>query len=163
MLLVFRWPRYLFATRRANARENSMIRASFFGGLLIAAMGFSSAWAQGNGKGQGHGKVTGQQVQTSGQFTLSATITTAERQTIIGYFQQHQASYVGMKPVPPGIAKKIARGGTMPPGIAKRYFPGELIALLPPRPGEQWLIVGTDVLLVQAATSLILDILPRVF
>jgi len=142
-----------------------MTRARLFVGLLIAALGVSSAWAQSNGKGngQGHAKAAGQQAQTSGQITLSATITTAERQTIIGYFQQHPASYAGVKPLPPGIAKKVARGGTMPPGIAKRYFPGELIALLPPRPGEQWLIVGTDVLLIQATTNLILDILPRVF
>jgi Ni/Co efflux regulator RcnB len=68
-----------------------------------------------------------------------------------------------MKPLPPGIAKKIARGGTLPPGIAKRYFPNDLIAQLPARPGQQWVIVGTDVLLVQAGTNLILDLLARVF
>jgi hypothetical protein len=142
-----------------------MIWARFIVGLLIAVTCVSSAGAQSNGKGngQGHGKAAGQQAPASGQITLSATITTAERQTIMGYFQQHPASYAGAQPHPPGIAKKIARGGTLPPGIAKRYFPGELITLLPPRPGEQWLMVGTDVLLVQAATNLILDILPRVF
>ena len=99
----------------------------------------------------------------SGQVTLSATITAIESQTISAYFQQHQASYAGMKPLPPGIAKKIARGGTLPPGIAKRYFPNDLIAQLPPRPGQQWVIVGTDVLLIHAGTSLILDLLARVF
>ena len=142
-----------------------MIRARLLIGLLIAAMGFSSAWAQSNGKGngQGHAKAAGQQAPTSGQITLSATITSAERQTIMGYFQQHPASYAGAKPLPPGIAKKIARGGTLPPGIAKRYFPGELVTMLPPRPGEQWLMVGTDVLLVQAATNVILDKLPSIF
>ena len=122
----------------------------------------SSAWAQGNGNG--HAKAAGPSMQTAdtGQVTLSATITAIERQTIFAYFQQHQASYAGMKPLPPGIAKKIARGGTLPPGIAKRYFPNDLIAQLPPRPGQQWVIVGTDVLLIQAGTSLILDLLARV-
>ena len=99
----------------------------------------------------------------TGQVTLSATITAIESQTIFAYFQQHQASYAGVKPLPPGIAKKIARGGSLPPGIAKRYFPNDLIAQLPPRPGQQWVIVGTDVLLIQAGTSLILDLLARVF
>jgi hypothetical protein len=65
----------------------------------------------------------------------------------------------GAKPMPPGIAKKIARGGAMPPGIAKRHFPTDLISRLPPRPGQQWLVVGTDILLVDAATQLVVDIL----
>lgn len=142
-----------------------MIQTRLLSGLVIAVLAVSPGWAQGNGKGngQGHAKAAGQQVQPSGQVTSFAAITAAERQTILGYFQQHPTVYAGAEPLPPGIAKKIARGGTMPPGIAKRYFPGELIGLLPPRPGQQWLVVGTDVLLVQAATNLILDILPRAF
>ena len=154
-----------------------MYQLRLLAGLVAAAMSVSSAWAQGNGNG--HAKAAGPSMQTadSGQVTLSATITAIESQTISAYFQQHQASYAGMKPLPPGIAKKIARGGTLPPGIAKkiapggtlppgiakRYFPNDLIAQLPPRPGQQWVIVGTDVLLIQAGTSLILDLLARVF
>jgi hypothetical protein len=141
-----------------------MIRRTLALAVLIGAVAASSAWAQGNGNGHGQTKKkTGQDNPSMAQMSYSLAITAAERQTILGYFQQHQASYAGLKPLPPGIAKKIARGGAMPPGIAKRYFPGQLIALLPPRPGQQWLIVGTDVLLIQAATNLILDILPRVF
>ena len=128
-------------------------------GLVMTAMAVVPAWAQGNGKGQGQANKAGHQVQAPG----AGVITPWERQTIFGYFQQHPRSYADVKPLPPGIAKKSARGGTMPPGIAKRYLPSGLIAMLPPRPGQQWMIVGTDVLLVQMATSLILDILPRVF
>ena len=140
-----------------------MYQLRLLAGLVAVAMSVSSAWAQGNGNG--HSKAAGPSMQTadSGQVTLSATITAIERQTIFAYFQQHQASYAGMKPLPPGIAKKIARGGTLPPGIAKRYFPNDLIVQLPPRPGQQWVIAGTDVLLIQAGTSLILDLLARVF
>ena len=142
-----------------------MIQTRLLPGLVIAVLAVSPGWAQGNGKGngQGHVKAAGQEVQPSGQVTFSAVITAAERQTILGYFQQHPAVYAGAKPLPPGIAKKIARGGALPPGIAKRYFPGDLIGLLPPRPGQQWVVVGTDVVLVQAATNLILDVLPKVF
>ena len=142
-----------------------MIQTRLLSGLVIAVLAVSPGWAQGNGKGNGlgHAKAAGQQVQPSGQVTFFAAITATERQTILGYFQQHPAVYAGAEPLPPGIAKKIARGGALPPGIAKRHFPGELIGLLPPRPGQQWLVVGTDVVLVQAATSLILDVLPKVF
>jgi hypothetical protein len=103
--------------------------------------------------GNGH-KNGGQPVVSSGQ--ISAYITLGERQTILGYFQQHPA---GAKPLPPGIAKKIARGGAMPPGIAKRYFPADLVGILPPRPGQQWVIAGTDVLLIQMATNVVVDLL----
>lgn len=153
-----------------------MIRARLLAGVIIAttsisAVETSAVQAQGNGngsgQGNGHGKSNGAGASTqnlnSGQVTFSAVITAGERQTILGYFQQHPAYYAGAQPLPPGIAKKIARGGTMPPGIAKRYFPGELIGLLPPRPGQQWVVVGTDVLLIQLATNLVLDILPRAF
>jgi hypothetical protein len=94
-----------------------------------------------------------------GQISISAYITAGERQTILGYFQQHPAVVAGAKPLPPGIAKKIARGGAMPPGIAKRYFPADLIGVLPARPGQRWVIAGTDVLLVELATNVVVDLL----
>src|SRR5581483_5317389 len=90
--------------------------------VLTVAMIAMPAWADGNGKGkQGHGQaqvLEQLQLQTS-QLTLTGYITAGERQTILSYFQQHQAAYAGVKPLPPGIAKKVARGGAMPPGIAK--------------------------------------------
>ncbi len=49
----------------------------------------------------------------------------------------------------------------MPPGIAKRYFPSDLMGQLPPRPGQQWLVMGTDILLIDVATQLVLDVLHR--
>ncbi|HKK16857.1 MAG TPA: hypothetical protein VJ981_09115, partial [Gammaproteobacteria bacterium] len=66
-----------------------------------------------------------------------------ERQMIYKYFGEHtgyrddysdhdyrEHDYKGKKNkdkgLPPGIQKKLARGGTMPPGIAKRYLPDDL-------------------------------------
>ena len=64
------------------------------------------------------------------------------------------------KGLPPGIQKKLARGGTMPPGIAKRYLPDDLEHELPPPPhGYERTIVGNDVLLVDIDTGKIADIL----
>jgi len=120
--------------------------------------------AAGQGNGAGHSKdqihKEGQNYSQAGTLSL---ITSAERLIILGYIQNHQGNpppaFAGMKPLPPGIAKKIARGGTMPPGIAKQYFPSDLLGQLPPRLGQQWLVIGTDVLLIDAATQIILDIL----
>jgi hypothetical protein len=126
--------------------------------LLLAVPGFAGGTGQGNGTG--HKPQGGGQVMPSGsQVSLSAYITAGERQTIRGYFQQHPTVAAGVKPLPPGIAKKIARGGAMPPGIAKRYFPADLVGILPPRPGQQWVIAGTDVLLVEVATNVVIDLL----
>lgn len=107
-----------------------------------------------------HGAPAGQ-VHTD--QAVAALITIAERTLILGYVDRHRsslpASLASAKPLPPGIAKKIARGGSLPPGIAKRYLPNDLSVQLPPRPGYEWVVVGTDVLLIAAATGLIIDIL----
>jgi len=64
------------------------------------------------------------------------------------------------KPLPPGIAKNLARGKPLPPGIAKRSLPGDLVRQLPPvRSGYERVIVDGRVLLVETATQIIHDVL----
>ena len=62
--------------------------------------------------------------------------------------------------LPPGIQKKLARGGTLPPGQAKklRPLPDSCVARLPRLPrGVERIIFGNRVVLVEAG-SRILDI-----
>ena len=81
----------------------------------------------------------------------------AQRTIILDYFA---SACPGRKPLPPGIAKKVARGGSLPPGIAKRFLPQDLDRRLPPPPtGIERVIVGGDVLLVQISTGAILDMI----
>jgi hypothetical protein len=62
--------------------------------------------------------------------------------------------------LPPGIAQQLARGHPLPPGLDYRPLPGELMRQLPPVPsGYGYRIVDDRVLLVQAATNVILDAL----
>ena len=62
--------------------------------------------------------------------------------------------------LPPGLAKQLARNGTLPPGLAKRALPADLLVQLEPRPpGYELVMVDDRVVLVQAATNLILDVL----
>lgn len=64
------------------------------------------------------------------------------------------------KTLTPGHARRLERKGTLPPGLAKRDLPSDLASLLPPvRPGHKRYIVGNDVVLIERATGLILDIL----
>lgn len=62
--------------------------------------------------------------------------------------------------LPPGLARQLARNGTLPPGLAKRDLPHDLEAQLEPLPpGRRRVIVDGDVLLIDIATNVILDIL----
>ena len=92
-----------------------------------------------------------------------------ERQIVYKYFKGHVYEPVvyeerggppKKKGLPPGIQKKLARGGTLPPGIAKQYLPDGLVTQLPPSPhGYERRIVGSDVLLVEIDTGVIADII----
>lgn len=79
-----------------------------------------------------------------------------ERREVVAYYGH----------LPPGQVKK----GRIPPGFQARpgvYLPvgyGEplpviLVKRLPPRPGYERVVVGSDVLLIEAATRVIVDIL----
>jgi hypothetical protein len=62
--------------------------------------------------------------------------------------------------LPPGLAKQLARNGQLPPGLEYRPLPQDLIVQLPPlQPPYRYMIVDNRVLLVQAASNLILDVL----
>jgi hypothetical protein len=89
--------------------------------------------------------------------------TAPERRLILDYYAEpgHRAA-ASEKRLPPGIAKKVARGGALPPGIAKCYLPGELDARLPPPPGVERIVVGGDVILAEIATGLVYDVIKGV-
>ena len=62
--------------------------------------------------------------------------------------------------LPPGIAKQLARNGRLPPGLEYHALPRDLIVQLPPvQPGYRYVIADDRVMLIQAASNLILDVL----
>lgn len=93
------------------------------------------------------------------KVAVGGLITMTERAIIGDYLDRNRSAFTGAQPLPPGIARKVARGGELPPGIAKKTLPTGLLAQLPARPGEEWRVVGTDVLLVEIATNVIVDVL----
>ncbi len=127
--------------------------------LLAAALTVPTAAFAGNKGKKAHDAT----VQTHTSEVVLSLITVTERTIIFDYVNQYRETFVpapgNAKPLPPGIAKKVARGGTLPPGIAKRYLPQDLLVQLPPRPGYQWVMVDNDLVLIAAATGLIVDIL----
>ena len=74
------------------------------------------------------------------------------------------------KGTPPGLAKKpgglapghkkqLARGKGLPQGIAKNQLPDDLQHRMPPRSGSYIRIVDNDIVLIEAGTEIVLDIL----
>jgi hypothetical protein len=98
-------------------------------------------------------KASGTDVSVQVQVTFSAH----EREQITTFFAEHRPA--DLKPLPPGIRKKLARGKPLPPGIAKRTLPPDLLTVLPERSGFEVVQVGWDVVLVEVATGLIRDVL----
>jgi len=88
--------------------------------LLLAALAVSTPAIAGN-KGKNPHHV---QTEQSPATQAAVAITVTERTIIFDYVSQYRDTLVpapgSAKPLPPGIAKKVARGGTLPPGIAKR-------------------------------------------
>ncbi|QBH94957.1 hypothetical protein EKN56_00125 [Limnobaculum zhutongyuii] len=70
---------------------------------------------------------------------------------------------IGYKPLPPGIAKNLARGKPLPPGIAKKRVPVTMLNGLPHYPGYEWYAVGDDLVLVAVTNLIVNTILQGVF
>jgi len=63
------------------------------------------------------------------------------------------------KEMPPGIRKKLERGGELPPGLAKQGLPADLEEELPPAPeGHERAVIDNKVVLIDTATGVIKDI-----
>ena len=62
--------------------------------------------------------------------------------------------------LPPGLERQLYRNGTLPPGLQTQALPYELIGLLPRRDDRfEILRINNEILLVERATRLILDII----
>ncbi|WP_275098149.1 hypothetical protein [Sedimenticola hydrogenitrophicus] len=115
---------------------------------------------------------------------MGAVFSEIERRTIAEYYrgrfgqpayeQQRDKAAKKQKGLPPGLARRdrlppglerqLERNGHLPPGLEKRELPEGLERLLPPRrPEYQRVVVDNDVLLIELATGLILDILRDVY
>jgi hypothetical protein len=82
-----------------------------------------------------------------------------ERRIISEYFADHRHN---PQPLPPGIAKNLARGKPLPHGIAKRQLPAVLVAQLPRRSGVEVAMFGDRIVLLEAS-GLVVDVLEGIF
>jgi hypothetical protein len=75
------------------------------------------------------------------------------------YFTTHK---ITAQPLPPGIAKNVARGKPLPPGIAKRALPQELVAIGPHVDKDTSFSIVGDVV-VALKGGVVIDVLAGVF
>lgn len=68
-----------------------------------------------------------------------------------------------MKPLPPGIAKNLARGKPLPPGIVKTRVPDAVLVQLPWRPRDYSVFLVGDRIVLLNANGLVADILDSIF
>ena len=136
--------------------------------LVLGAPALVDAAHKHKGKGKGGPVPTHSQGKSDDISTgdLLGTIISATERALIGdYVQKAKASSQGLppglagRPLPPGLQKHIDRTGRLPPGLEKRRLPGDLRGLLPRRTGQDFRVVGNDIVLIETATNLILDIM----
>lgn len=68
----------------------------------------------------------------------------------------------GRKDLPPGIQRQLARGKPLPPGLATRALPHDLLANLKPPRDHEVVLVDGRVMLVDARTRLVRDLIEGV-
>ncbi len=144
--------------------------------LILGAPALVDAAGQGKNKAKGGpaptqtlGKASkGKSGDISTGDLLGTIITATERALIGDYVNKSRSTSQGLppglsgRPLPPGLQKHIDRTGRLPPGLQKRGLPGDLRGLLPRRIGQDYRVVGNDIVLIETATNLILDIMQGV-
>ncbi|GHD48552.1 hypothetical protein GCM10017083_19770 [Thalassobaculum fulvum] len=110
-------------------------------------------------KGNAGGSDAAAAAAAAGAAIAGVLLSDQDRTTITRYFQQHPQPATAL---PPGIAKNVARGKPVPPGIAKRGVPNGLTGKLSIPKGYELQTVGTDVVLIEAGTRIIADVLKDV-
>jgi hypothetical protein len=127
---------------------SAVVLAIFLAGVGISAQGQS----QGRGRGAG-----GSAPETS--VSVAVVFRDSDRVTYHDYFATHK---ITAEPLPPGIAKNVARGKPLPPGIAKRALPQELVVLGPKVDKDiSFSIVGDIVVALKG--GVVIDLMAGVF
>jgi hypothetical protein len=124
--------------------------------LLCLGCALWSGQGQGQGKGKGkpkNEKVEGAAVQAGLRFGID------DARMIQDYYRPR------LRDLPPGLEKKVARGGVLPPGWQKKVqaFPVDLDGRLAGLPAGYRRVISAPVaMLIHDATNTVLDILELV-
>ena len=90
------------------------------------------------------------------QVTVRVVFHDSDREIFREYYRAHRTA---VKPLPPGIAKNLARGKPLPPGIAKTRVPEVVLVRLPWRPAGFTLFLVGDRIVLLNTRGVVVDIL----
>jgi hypothetical protein len=107
------------------------------------------------------GFAQGREKVVSNAETIAVFLTPEMKLQVRGFYADKDMS--GVKPLPPGIRKRLARGKALPPGIAMTRAPDGLRRALSLPSGYELVEIGLDVVLVEVATQVVHDVLKDVF
>lgn len=125
--------------------------------------GHGNSGKQGDREKQGQGKATSYDKQANGKRygrpdRVESDINFSRARTLAVNY-----GLVGYPSLPPGIAKKVARGKPLPPGIARKSLPPSMINALPYYPGYEWRAVGNNLVLIALSTAIVTAVINGVF
>jgi hypothetical protein len=112
--------------------------------VSVLAPGIAADQGGSQGRGGGSSKEKDKNKDKDADVSVNFTFNSRDHDTFRNYFRTHK---ITAEPLPPGIAKNLARGKALPPGIAKKAFPNDLVRGLGSRvrPGVTLTIAGDRV------------------
>lgn len=158
------------AHRSFTATTAVAITATAAAALLLVAMSTASFAGSPPGKGNANkgnaNKGNASNSQSTGSFWYGnhsnqgiTDLVTAGITLVAARELALSTASVGYKPLPPGIAKNLARGKSLPPGITTRHLSDPLLKGLPQYNGYQWLGAGSDLVLINMTSRMVADVL----
>jgi hypothetical protein len=111
---------------------------------IVSVLAPGMAADQGRSQGRGSGTSGSSGGNKDADVSVNFTFNSGDHDTFRNYFRTNR---ITAEPLPPGIAKNLARGKALPPGIAKKAFPNDLVRGLGSRvrPGVTFTIAGDRV------------------
>ena len=92
--------------------------------VSILAPGIAAGQGRSQGRGSGSAEKSGGKGNDA-DVNVSFNFNSGDHDTFRNYFRTNK---ITAEPLPPGIAKNLARGKELPPGIAKKAFPNDSFA-----------------------------------
>jgi len=121
-----------------------MWKQAIFAVTILSVLAPGIAADQGQSQGRGGGSSGKKGGDKDADVSVNFTFNSGDHDTFRNYFRTNK---ITAEPLPPGIAKNLARGKALPPGIAKKAFPNDLVRGLGSRvrPGVTFTIAGDRV------------------
>jgi Ni/Co efflux regulator RcnB len=151
------------------------MKTKIFAALVIAALAAAAPGLADKGKGNNKSykseKQATRQSDDREDVLVNRFFSNMERALIAEFYGQQWAKVskdggslppglAKRKELPPGLQKQLVRKGRLPPGLAKRSLPSDLLKRLPAAPkGTERIVAGADVLLIDIASQVILDVI----